>query len=68
MIIHIWVEELPNKAEAAEEPTKDYEPRKAKKLIEEFGMKLKKTNRVHEQRSKWSKLENEGRKTDPQWK
>ena len=30
MIIHIWVEELPNKAEAAEEPTTDYEPRKAK--------------------------------------
>ena len=40
----------------------------AKRKTEELGRKLKKTKRVHEQRNKWSKLENEGRKTDPQWK
>ena len=44
--------------------TKSHTKRKA----DTIARKLKKTKRVHEQRTHWNELEKKGLKTDPKWK
>ena len=44
--------------------TKDHAKRKA----DTIERKLKKTKRVHEQRTHWDELQKKGLKTDPKWK
>ena len=40
----------------------------AKRKADTIARKLKKTKRVHEQRTQWDELEKKGLKTDPKWK
>ena len=40
----------------------------AKRKADTITRKLKKTKRVHEQRTHWDELEKKGVKTDPKWK
>ena len=67
---YLEFEEIPislrktEKRPVSQRKTKDHAKRKA----DTIERKLKKTKRVHEQRTHWDELQKKGLKTDPKWK